>query len=78
MSPRITAVYQLVRDAVRRGRASDGPILSEGSLAGWGRTRPWTARFATYRTREEERTWERRRSLQGLKSLEIVRTEPDL
>ena len=68
----ITAVYQVVREAVRRARAGDGPTLIEGITYRVG-AHTTTDDPTRYRTREEERTWERHDPIRRLQRLLMER-----
>ena len=75
----ITAVYQVVREAVSRARAGDGPTLIEGITYRLG-AHTTTDDPSRYRTREEERTWERHDPIRRLQQLLMDRgllTETD-
>ena len=64
----ITAVYQVVREAVLRARAGDGPTMIEGITYRLG-AHTTTDDPSRYRTREEERTWERHDPIRRLQQL---------
>ncbi len=68
----ITAVYQVVREAVDRARAGDGPTLIEGITYRVG-AHTTTDDPTRYRTREEERTWERHDPVRRLQRLLMER-----
>ena len=75
----VTAVHQVVREAVRRARAGEGPTLIEGITYRVG-AHTTTDDPSRYRTREEERTWERRDPIRRLQQLLMDRgllTESD-
>lgn len=64
----VTAVYQVVGEAVRRARAGDGPTLIEGITYRVG-AHTTTDDPSRYRTREEEREWERHDPIRRLQKL---------
>ncbi len=64
----VTAVYQVVREAVRRARAGGGPTLIEGITYRVG-AHTTTDDPTRYRTREEERAWERHDPIRRLQQL---------
>ncbi len=75
----VTAVHQVVREAVGRARAGEGPTLIEGITYRVG-AHTTTDDPSRYRTREEERTWERRDPIRRLQQLLMDRgllTESD-
>ena len=75
----VTAVHQVVREAVRRARAGEGPTLIEGITYRVG-AHTTTDDPSRYRTRAEERTWERRDPIRRLQQLLMDRgllTESD-
>jgi pyruvate dehydrogenase E1 component alpha subunit len=75
----VTAVHQVVREAVRRARAGEGPTLIEGITYRVG-AHTTTDDPSRYRTREEERTWERHDPVRRLQQLLLDRgllTEAD-
>lgn len=64
----VTAVYQVVREAVRRARAGGGPTLIEGITYRVG-AHTTTDDPTRYRTRAEERAWERHDPIRRLQRL---------
>jgi pyruvate dehydrogenase E1 component alpha subunit len=75
----VTAVYQVVGEAVRNARAGGGPTLIEGITYRVG-AHTTTDDPTRYRTRDEERTWERLDPIRRLQQLLTDRgllTEPE-
>ena len=68
----VTAVYQVVGEAVHRARAGDGPTLIEGITYRVG-AHTTTDDPSRYRTREEEREWERHDPVRRLQQLLLDR-----